>query len=29
MSNATFTFRVDKTLKKQFATAAKDRDRQS
>lgn len=27
MSNATFTFRVDKTLKNQFATAAKNRDR--
>jgi predicted transcriptional regulator len=27
MSNATFTFRVDENLKKQFATAAKDRDR--
>jgi predicted transcriptional regulator len=27
MSEATFTFRVDATLKEQFTTAAKDRDR--
>jgi predicted transcriptional regulator len=27
MSEATFTFRVDEALKKQFAKAAKDRDR--
>ena len=27
MSDATFTFRVDETLKDQFATAAKGRDR--
>lgn len=27
MSEATFTFRVDETLKDQFTTAAKDRDR--
>jgi predicted transcriptional regulator len=27
MSEATFTFRVDETLKNQFATAAKARDR--
>lgn len=27
MSEATFTFRVDESLKEQFTTAAKDRDR--
>jgi len=27
MSEATFTFRVDESLKSQFTTAAKDRDR--
>jgi predicted transcriptional regulator len=27
MSDVTFTFRVDETLKSQFATAAKERDR--
>ena len=27
MSEASFTFRVDESLKKQFMTAAKDRDR--
>ena len=27
MSEATFTFRVDESLKEQFATAAKERDR--
>ena len=27
MSDATFTFRVDKTLKNEFATAAQSRDR--
>ena len=27
MSEATFTFRVDESLKNQFTTAAKDRDR--
>ncbi|AGA34471.1 Prevent host death protein, Phd antitoxin [Thioalkalivibrio nitratireducens DSM 14787] len=27
MSEVTFTFRVDETLKSQFATAAKERDR--
>jgi predicted transcriptional regulator len=27
MNEATFTFRVDETLKNQFATAAKNRDR--
>ena len=27
MSEATFTFRVDKALKQEFAAAAKDRDR--
>ena len=29
MNEATFTFRVDETLKNQFATAAKSRDRTS